>query len=323
MIVAALLVGIGAALLAYSGDRLVGLAVNIAEKARLTPAVIGLTIVAAGTSAPELFVSITAALGGTPGIAIGNVVGSNIANFGLILGSCALVTAVPVAAGVLRFEYPFLVLSTWIALLLCRDGWLDRLEGGFFIAAMVAFTAYAVWVAQREIGAAEQELVSAASHASGAGPRRQAAWLLAVGVLAALAGLVLGAHLLVKGAVALAQGLGVSERIVGLTVVAVGTSLPELAVSVAAALRKQLEMAVANVVGSNVFNLLMILGAAGLARPLPIDARTIKVDMWVMMGMTVLLFPLVFHKRTLSRRGGACLLLAYVGYLAWLATHAH
>jgi cation:H+ antiporter len=141
------LIAVGAAALAYSGNRLVDFAAALAEKARLTPAVIGLTIVAAGTSAPELVVSLTGALQGAPGIALGNVVGSNIANIGLILGACAVLAPIPVSPRVLRFEYPFLVLASWITLLLSRDGWLDRLEGGFFLASMISFAAYAVWVA--------------------------------------------------------------------------------------------------------------------------------------------------------------------------------
>jgi cation:H+ antiporter len=134
-----------------------------------------------------------------------------------------------------------------------------------------------------------------------------------------LLGLVLGGQGLVSGAVGMAHALGVSERVVGLTVVAIGTSLPELAVSLAAALKRQQEMAVANVVGSNVFNLLMILGVTGLARPLPIDPRIVSVDLWVMMGFTVLLLPLVFRRRTLTRGAGTGLLLTYALYVAWLA----
>lgn len=316
-----LLVVVGAVVLAYAGDRLVEFAAAIAEKARLTPAVIGLTVVAAGTSAPELLVSVTGALRGAPGIAMGNVVGSNVANIGLILGICALIVPIPVARGVLRFEYPFLVLASWIALLLCRDGWLDRLEGAFFLGSMAGFVAYAVWVARGEITTAEKSLVGEAVPERAAGLSRGPTWKLALGILGALVGLVAGAQALVSGSVTLARALGVTERVVGLTVVSVGTSLPELAVSVAAALRKQQEMAVANAVGSNIFNLLMILGAAGLLRPLLIDPHIIAVDLWVMLGFTVLLFPLVVRRGLLSRASGAGLLAAYGCYIAWLATH--
>jgi cation:H+ antiporter len=220
---------------------------------------------------------------------------------------------------VLRFEYPFLVLASWIALLLSRDGWLDRLEGAFFLASMLAFTAYAVWVARREITTVEKGLVGEAVPERAKPLSRKPTWTLILGMLVALAGLVLGAQALVSAAVSMALALGVSERVVGLTVVSVGTSLPELAVSLAGALRKQQEMAVANIVGSNIFNLLMILGASGLARPLLIDQRIISVDLWVMMAFTVVLFPLVYQRGTITRSGGACLLAAYVCYVAWLA----
>ena len=318
MLLDVLLVLVGAVVLAYSGHQLVDFAAGSAEKARLTPAVIGLTVVAAGTSAPELVVSVTGAVHGSPGVAMGNVVGSNVANIGLILGSCALIMPIPVARGVFRFEYPFLVLASGIALLLSRDGRLDRLEGASFLASMIAFTAYAVWVARREITAAERSVVGEAVPDRAAPLSRQPTLTLALGILAALTGLVLGAQALVGEAVSMARALGVSDRVVGLTVVSVGTSLPELAVSLAAALRKQQEMAVANVVGSNIFNLLMILGAAGLARPLLVDPRMISVDLWVMMAFTLLLFPLVFRRGLLTRGGGACLLAAYASYVAWL-----
>lgn len=314
-----LLLAAGAAVLAFAGNRLVDFAAAIAEKAHLTPAVIGLTIVAAGTSAPELVVSVTGALRGSPGIAMGNVVGSNIANIGLVLAVCALIAPVPVAARVLRFEYPFLVLASFMVLLLSRDGLLDRLEGAFFLASVVGFIVYAVWVARKEITPAERSTIGEVVPEGVEGLSRKPTWALGSGLAVALVCLVLAAQAFVTGAVGMAGALGVSERVIGLTVVAIGTSLPELAVSVAAALKKQQEMAVANVVGSNVFNLLMILGAAGLARPLPVDGRMIGVDLWVMAAFAVLLGALVYRRRTLTRTGGVFLLAAYAGYIASLA----
>jgi cation:H+ antiporter len=173
--------------------------------------------------------------------------------------------------------------------------------------------------------------IVAGDHGHGEGPRgrggaeraeplsQKPTWSLVLGTLTALIGLILGAQALVRAAVSMARTLGVSERVVGLTLVSVGTTLPELAVSLAAALRKQQEMAVANIVGSNLFNLLMILGAAGLARPLLIDRRIIAVDLWVMMAFTVMLFPLVYRRGSVTRSGGAGLLAAYVCNVAWLA----
>jgi cation:H+ antiporter len=220
---------------------------------------------------------------------------------------------------VLRFEYPFLVLASWIVLLLSRDGVLDRLEGGFFLASMVGFVAYAVWVARKEITPAEQSTVAEAVPEGAERLRRKPTWALASGLAVALVALVLAAQAFVSGAVGMAAALGISERVIGLTVVAIGTSLPELAVSVSAALKKQQEMAVANVVGSNIFNLLMILGTAGLARPLPVEDHMIGVDLWVMVAFAFLLGPLVYRKRTLTRIGGGCLLAAYAWYVASLA----
>jgi cation:H+ antiporter len=178
-----------------------------------------------------------------------------------------------------------------------------------------------VWVARREITTLEKGIVGEAVPERAESLSRKPTWKLALGILGALAGLVLGAQALVGGAVSMARALGVTERVVGLTVVSIGTSLPELAVSLAAALRKQQEMAVANVVGSNIFNLLMILGAAGLARPLRIDPHIISVDLWVMLAFTVVLLPLVLRRGLLTRSGGASLLAAYASYIAWLTWH--
>jgi cation:H+ antiporter len=312
------LIVVGAVVLGFSGTRLVDFAAGLAEKVRLTPAVIGLTVVAIGTSMPELLVSLTAALRGSSDMALGNAVGSNIANIGLVLGACAIITPVPVARSILRFEYPFLLVACWVGLLLCRDGRLDNLESGSFLAAVIGFVAYSVWVARREATAADQAVLAASVPDRAGALMRRPAWLLALGILAALLGLVAGAHLLVTGAVDLARSVGMSERVVGLTVLAVGTSLPELAFSVAAAVKKEQEMAVSNVVGSNVFNLLGILGVTGAIRPIAVSEMA-SLDLWVMVGLTLLLLPLLVRGRRLSRAGGAGLLAAYTAYVLWLA----
>lgn len=304
------LVAAGLALLTFAGGKLIDFAVALAERARLTPSVIGLTIVAAGTSAPELFVSVTAALGGSPDIAIANVVGSNIANIALVLALCALIAPIPVDRALLRLEYPFMVLASWITLLLCRDGAIDRLEAGFFLTAMVGFIAYAVWIARGAAIALEET-----------GAARLARLPLAVlllGLAACFAGLAFGARLLVAGATSLAAALGVSERVIGLTIVAVGTSLPELVASLAAALKRQHAMAVTNIVGSNIFNLLLILGAAALVRPIPVAAALVSPDMWVMMATAVGLLPLFWIRLRIGRLEGGVLLVGYAAYLVAL-----
>jgi cation:H+ antiporter len=314
MLTDVLLVAAGIALLAVAGGRLVDFAAALGEKARLTPAVVGLTVVAAGTSMPELAVSVAAAVQGSPDIALANVVGSNVANIGFILGACPLLAALPVSWKLLKFEYPFMVLASVIALLLCRDGALDRVEGGFFVASMAAFIAYAVWVARREAAGLAAELVPEAAGQL----RARSTGLLLAGIVASLLGLALGARLVVDGAVGIALAAGLSERLVGLTIVAVGTSLPELVASLAAASKRHHDMAVANVVGSNIFNLLMILGASSLFRPIPVQPRIVEVDLPVMIGFAALLYPLVARDRTLTRRDGVLLMAAYAGYLAVL-----
>jgi cation:H+ antiporter len=314
-----LLIVAGAALLALAGDRLVEFAAAIARRARLTPAVIGLTIVAAGTSTPELSVSIAAALRGSPEIALGNVVGSNSANIGLILGVAALIGSVAVRQRLLRFEYPFMVLSSGVLILLSRDGLLDRLEGAFFAASMVAFVAYSIWVARAEVSAAEREAIAEEVPAKAAGLARHGVALLLLGVALSLAGLWIGAELFVRGAIGVAAALGVSERVIGLTVVAVGTSLPELVTSVTAALKKHHDIAVTNVVGSNIFNVLMILGLASLVRPIAVGPEMIP-DMAIMMTFAIVLFPLVIMDRELGRRDGLVLTGMYVFYILSLIT---
>jgi cation:H+ antiporter len=313
------LIIVGAAVLAVSGDRLVDYAAALAGRARLTPAVIGLTVVAAGTSMPELSVSVAAALRGSPEIAVANVIGSNTANIGLILGVCGLLAPIPVHLRLLKLEYPFMLLSSVTLILLCRDGSFDRLEAAFFLVSLVAFLAYSVWVARREVSAAERRKIAGEVPESAQELAPRPLIVLLGGLALTLVGLAVGGELLVRGAIGSAAALGVSERVIGLTVVSIGTSLPELVASVAAALKKQHEMALANVVGSNILNLLMILGVTGAVRPIPIAAALVFPDMAVMLGFSLLLFPLVAWDRRLGFRGGLVLAAGYCLYVLSLA----
>lgn len=306
------LVAAGALLLALAGDRLVDSAVVLARKARLTPAVIGLTIVAAGTSLPELFVSATAALAGTPEIALGNVIGSNIANVGLVLGVCALVATIPVGRGILRFDYPVMLAVSLALPPICWNGILSRLEGALAVAVLIGYLAWSLALARRAAGSLP------AAGALPAAALGSHSWALLLWLLAAFAGLGLGARFLVIGAVDIARALGISERVVGLTIVAVGTSLPELVASAAAALKQQHDMAVANIVGSNLFNLLGILGVTALIRPLAVDPAMLRFDIPVMIGFALLLLPML-RDLVLSRAEGGVLLACYAAYLAALA----
>ena len=312
------LILLGLLLLAGGGEALVRGATAIARLAGVTPAVIGLTVVAMGTSLPELVVSVLAALDGQPDIAIGNVVGSNIFNLVGVLGITALITAIPVTGAAVRLEWPIMFLSSAVLLLLARDGGIDRLEGTFLLAGLIVFTAYMVWVGRREVAGAEVEaFAEQANRRSVRSPAAQ--FSLAVGaVVAGLVLLVLGGRTLVLGAVEIARLAGLSERVIGLTVVAIGTSMPEVAASVVAALRGRTDVAIANLIGSNIFNILGILGMTALIQPVPVSSEMRSTDMIWMLATAAAVFPVLRSGMRVSRIEGGLLLLLYVAYLATL-----
>lgn len=321
-LLAVVMVGAGLALLAGGGEALVRAATTIAERAGVTPAVIGLTVVAMGTSLPELVVSAVATLDGQPDIAVGNVIGSNIFNVAAALGLTALVMPLPVHGNAVRLEWPFMFLASIACLLLARDGALDRPEGGFFVVALVLFIAYTVRVARRETSVAEARDLAAEVEARDLdAPATTAAPAMAVTLLVlaiGLVALVAGGRLLVDGAVALARLAGMSERQIALTIVAGGTGAPELATSLMAAFRRRADVAVANMIGSNIFNILGILGLSALIAPLQVSPAMIASDMWWMIGTALLLYPLLYSGLRLSRVEGVALLAGYVAYVALL-----
>lgn len=322
MLIDGLWFALGLVLLVAGGEGLVRGACGVALIARVSPAVIGLTIVAAGTSMPELVVSTQAALGGNPGISVGNVVGSNIFNIAGILGLTAMIRPLRIQGDTVRFEWPVMLLAALQLHLLARDGLLDRLEGGFLFIALVAFTVYAVWLGRATAAAGDapepDALPSASLGRTGGAALAFNLGALAIGV-ALLAG---GSTLLVKGAVGIASGLGVSDAVIGLTVVAAGTSTPELMTSLVAAWRGRDDMAVGNVVGSNIFNVLGIAGATALIQPLTVPAEIIARDDWWMIGLSALLFPLMKSHMRVDRWEGAVLFALFAGYLAMLVVGA-
>jgi cation:H+ antiporter len=285
----------------FGGEFLVRGASAIARSFRLSPMVIGLTIVGFGTSAPEMLVSVQAALAGSPAIAIGNVVGSNIANILLILGISAVIAPLIIPVRKLWRDLGFMLLATAVIWVMLLDGNVTRLDGILLILGLVVFLAVTFLT-----GKVEPE-----EDTSGDMPQWKA-WAYTLGGLVIL---VIGARFLVDGATEIARGFGVSEAVIGLTIVAVGTSLPELATSVVAAIRKQTEIAVGNIVGSNIFNIFGILGTTALIAPIPSEARFAMVDMpWAAaaaIGLTVLAFVL----GGLPRIAGVLLLATYGGYL--------
>jgi cation:H+ antiporter len=285
---------------------------SLALRLGLTPLVVGLTVVAMGTSMPELVVSAGAALAGTGGIAAGNVVGSNIGNIGLILGVAALIHPLAVRAQVIRREVPILLLASAVLGLVLLDDRVGRVEGALLCLGIVAYVTLSLRLARRET-AAEARREFADGVPAVRGSLRRDLLLLGGG----LGVLVIGARLLVDGAVNVAETLGMSQAVIGLTVVSIGTSLPELATSAVAAARGEGDLAVGNVMGSNIFNILAILGAASLARPLDPTGIAV-VDLGVMLGFSVALLPIMRSGFRIGRLEGGALILAYVGYLVYL-----
>jgi len=306
----------GLVILMFSGEATVRGAVGLARLLGVSPAMIGLTVVAFGTSAPELVVSMQAAVDGAPDIAIGNVVGSNIANILLILGAAALVAPLIADPGMVRRDGVAMLIALALLCILGLSGTIVAWQGILMLVVLVGYVAGSYIVDRRDKTAAA-ELHARESEELAGVPQRPA--LVAVYVAAGLAGLVLGAHLLVDGAVGVARAAGVPETVIGLSLVAVGTSLPELAATVVAAWRRHTDVAIGNVLGSNLFNVLLILGTASLVAPLPVAPDIAGIDLWVMLGSGLVLMPIMITGWHISRAEGVFLLLLYATYIGSMA----
>jgi cation:H+ antiporter len=312
----------GLVLLVLGAEWLVRGASRIAVSLGLSPLVVGLTIVALGTSAPEMAVSVAAAAGGQGDLAVGNVLGSNIFNTLAILGVCALMSPITVAVRLVRFDVPVMAGAALVMLLLALDGAIDWQDGGLLVTGLLAYVAYVVRHSRAESRAVRAEY----QRSFGTPPPRgrdagaRAMLRLALLVLLGLALLVLGSRLLVDGASAIAAALGISRHVIGLTIVAAGTGLPELATSIVATRRGERDIAVGNVVGSNLFNILGVLGLAGIAAPggLAVEGLALRVDMPVVLATALVCIPAVQRGGQFSRRTGLLFLLGYVAYLVWL-----
>lgn len=303
----------GLLLLAVGAEGLVRGSTSIALRVGVTPLVIGLTVVAFGTGSPELTVSIEAAYRGNSGIALGNVVGSNISNVALILGISALTRPMRVRSALIRREMPLMIAVTLLLCLLLWDGTLSRVDGLLLVTGSVAYTAFAYLSAKRD----RSEAV-AAEFDAGIKEISRPAWLDTTFVVTGFAALLVGAKLLLGGATAVAESFGVSQVVIGLTVVAVGTSLPELATSVVAAARGEADVAFGNVIGSNILNILCILGVAALIRPFEVQGLR-PLDLIALVGSAVLLLPLMWRGSVLNRWEGGVLLAGYGAYMYSLA----
>jgi cation:H+ antiporter len=312
MLLAFLMLGAGLLLLFFGAEALVRGSAAFARRVGLTPLVIGLTVVSFGTSAPELAVSVEAALEGNGGLAAGNVIGSNISNIALILGASALITPLVVHAQIIRVDIPLMILISLLVAIACIDGSLGRLEGAALTLGLVAYLSFAVMLARRETSLAVRE-----EFGSDVPQATRSVWVEVLLMVSGLALLLLGAEWLVEGAIKIARGLGVSDAVIGLTLVALGTSLPELATSIVAALKRHTDLAVGNIIGSNIFNLLGILGIAAWVMPLQLD--DIHATDWLaMIAVSVLILPLARSDSLLKRWEAVLLLVVYAGYLLYL-----
>lgn len=303
---------VGLVLLTVGGESLVRGALAAAKRIGVSPLLAGLVIVGFGTSAPELVVSLQAAITGQADIAVGNVVGSNIANILLILGISALIMPLVTHIQCLRRDGLTMLAATLIFMGLASFGGLGRIEGAVMLLCL---SAYLVWAYRTE----REDSPEGQLHKAEAEEIELVPMSIAMTILTTVGGLVmliLGANRFLLGAVGLGEALGVPEAIIGLTVVAVGTSLPEMAVSIIAAIRKHADVAVGNVIGSNIFNILCILGISSMITPLPLQGRLLHIDQFVMLGAAVILLLFLFFGLRLSRFKGAALLFGYIVYIA-------
>lgn len=326
MLLNALWIVVGVVIVLWGADRLTEGAVAVAERLRVPQIVIGLTIVALGTSMPELCVSVVSALKGTPDLAVGNVVGSNIFNALLIVGVAALVAPMTILRSTVFKDVPCALVASVVLLMMCQNDWvITRLDGAILFVFFLVFmrlTIKGATSAQPAPQAAEEETTqgqtaqeAAADEASAKQPMK--GWLAGLWMVVGLAALIGGSNLFVGGATEVARALNVSDAVIGLTIVAGGTSLPELATSVVAAKKGNSGIAIGNVLGSNVLNILFILGLTGMISPMHIEGIT-NVDLYMMLVSTIMIWFFSFTKYTIERWEGAVLVLTFGGYMWYL-----
>ena len=319
MLLSILLILAGLLALVAGGELLVRGASGLAAAARISPLVIGLTVVAFGTSAPELAVSVKASFDGQADIAVGNVVGSNIFNVLFILGISALIAPLVVSSQLIRLDVPLMIVLSILLLLLGWDGALGKVDGALLFGILVVYTVWLIVQSRRETAAVQQEFQAEFGTGAGASPARLLliqGGLIAVGLVL----LVLGADWLVEGAVQIARQVGMSELMIGLTIVAAGTSLPEVAASVLATFRGHRDIAVGNVVGSNIFNICSVLGLSALVAPggVTVSPAAAQFDIPVMIAVALACLPIFFTGHTIARWEGGLFFAYYCAYTGYL-----
>ena len=311
-----LLLALGVGALYFGAEWLVRGASRLASALGVSPIVVGLTVVSLGTSAPELVVSLLAALDGNPDLAMGNVLGSNLANIGLILGLTALINPLEVAGRVVVREIPIMLLVTLLLFPLAWDGALDRADGAILSILLVLYLLFINKAAGTEVPEVREDFAELAQEAGRPDRRR---WLVDLALITAgIAGLVLGGTAIVQGAEYLARAAGIPDMVVGLTVVALGTSLPELATSVVAALRREADIAVGNIIGSNIFNIGAILGITSLVQPIRVADGVLGKELLAVLLLSLAVWPISGMAHRIRRLEGGLLLAAYMGLGLWL-----
>lgn len=311
----------GLFLLFIGGEGLVRGSVSIATRLGISTFLVGVVIVGFGTSTPELIVSVRAALAGQPDIALGNIVGSNTANILLILGLAAVISPLACAGKDARRDAIIGILAAALLGVLSFTGQLSWIAGSLMVAFLAAYIIYSYRTEHKKNAAALAESAELRGHIEeDVGGKKDPFYLSVIFTIGGLALLMIGARYLVDGAVSIARGFGVSEAVIGLTLVAVGTSLPELAASVIAAIRKHADVAVANILGSNFYNILGILGVTGIIAPIPFEGRIAQIDVWIMLAVSVLLYLIIRLRGNIGRLTGAAFMASYAAYTAWLFT---
>lgn len=305
----------GFVLLLFGAEFLVRGAVSVARRLKVAPMIIGMTIVAYGTTSPELVVSLQAAYDGLPGISVGNVVGSNICNILLILGTSALIFPIAVNPRLLYRDATMMMGAALLFTALALSGTIERWQGGLMIALLVAYTLYA-FQQERVKGKANDPGDLAEDLAEEFETAPGQLWLSLLSIAGGVLAVVTGAKLLIGAAMVTARFFGVGEEVIGLTIVAVGTSLPEFATAVVAAFRRHSDIAVGNIMGAGIYNLLMIMGLVGVVMPIPVPAQILAFDLWLMIGVTGALLAFLLLRGGLSRPVGALFLAGFVAYTA-------
>ena len=308
---------IGVTLVLWGADKLTDGSVAIAQKMRVSQVIIGLTVVAMGTSMPEFSVSLVSALKGTSDLAIGNVIGSNIINSLFIVGVSAMFSPILITPITIKKDIPFALVSSVVLMMLCYDGMIGRIDAGIIFAMFIIFMIKTLQEAKSDVKIDKANNKSIMSENIISEKQHKKIWISVIWIIVGLSCLIFGSNLFVSGAVKVASSLGVSDAIIGLTIVAGGTSLPELATSVVAARKGDSGLAIGNVIGSNIFNILAVLGVTGLIHPMLLQGITMF-DLSIMVISMILIWFLSFTKYTIERWEGFCLIVVFIGYMVKL-----